>query len=192
MHQIYHTDAFILRSIAVGEANKKVWLYTEELGLVIAIVQGIRKPGSKLSYSLVDYSLARVDLVKGKNTWRLINLENKKNPLHGVLTTPLARSYVRSLGFVERLYLGEDQPSSDIFEHLLECANIVEKNDIDSLVFDTLSLWKIIALLGYIAPDEDTQHIVDQPLSVTIGEYKKENMKPFIKEVHDALQNSHL
>ena len=54
MHPIYHTKAVILRSQPVGEANKRYWLFTEELGLVVAVATGVRKHASKLAGQLAE------------------------------------------------------------------------------------------------------------------------------------------
>ena len=67
MHHIYHTEAFVLGSRNVGEANKMLSLYTRELGLVYAHAQGIRLGKSKLRFGLQDFSHATVDLVQGKD-----------------------------------------------------------------------------------------------------------------------------
>ncbi len=71
MHHIYHTEAFVLGSRQFGEDSKVITLYTSSLGLVSARAQGIRKLSSKLRYTLQNYSYAKVDLVRGKEIWRI-------------------------------------------------------------------------------------------------------------------------
>jgi len=73
MHAIHHTEAIVVRSEPSGEANKRIWLFTKEFGLVIAMVQGVRKPEAKLQSHITDYSVIHADLIRGKSTWRLIS-----------------------------------------------------------------------------------------------------------------------
>ena len=42
MHHIYETNAFVLKNIPHGEADAMLTLFTEELGLIRALAQGIR------------------------------------------------------------------------------------------------------------------------------------------------------
>lgn len=55
----------------MGEASSLVFLLTEELGLVRARAQGVRKPGAKLSAALTTLAESDVTLLKGKEGWRL-------------------------------------------------------------------------------------------------------------------------
>ncbi|MEI8130779.1 MAG: recombination protein O N-terminal domain-containing protein, partial [bacterium] len=71
MHHIYHTDAFILGSYQTGEDSKIIVLYATGLGLVRAKAQGVRKLSSKLRFTLQNFSHAKVDLVRGKEIWRI-------------------------------------------------------------------------------------------------------------------------
>ncbi|MCE9517782.1 recombination protein O N-terminal domain-containing protein, partial [Candidatus Nomurabacteria bacterium] len=71
MHHIYHTKSFVIGSYNRGEANKILVLYTREMGLVRAVAQGIRLNKSKLRFGLQDFSYASVDLVRGRDIWRV-------------------------------------------------------------------------------------------------------------------------
>lgn len=55
MHPIHHTEAIIIRSEPANEANKRIWLLTREFGLLIVMVQGVRKSTAKLQSQLTDY-----------------------------------------------------------------------------------------------------------------------------------------
>ena len=71
MHHLHHTEAYVLGSSPKGEDSKLLRLYTRELGLVYAHAQGVRKLSSKLRFTLQDFSLATVDLVRGREIWRV-------------------------------------------------------------------------------------------------------------------------
>ncbi len=71
MHHIHHTNALILGSRNRGEANRVFTILTREMGLIHAVAQGVRLNKSKLRYALTDYSYAKIDLVRGKEVWRI-------------------------------------------------------------------------------------------------------------------------
>ncbi|MEK7569294.1 MAG: DNA repair protein RecO [Patescibacteria group bacterium] len=71
MHHIYHTEGIILGSRNFGEDGKYFYVFTRELGMVTARASGVRKISSKLRYILQDYSYVKIDLVQGRDFWRI-------------------------------------------------------------------------------------------------------------------------
>ena len=71
MRHKYATEAIVLGRTQLGEASSLVSLLTNELGLIRARAQGVRKPGAKLSAALTTLAESDVILVKGKEGWRL-------------------------------------------------------------------------------------------------------------------------
>ncbi len=191
MHTIYHTEAIVVRSEPSGEANKRVWLFTRELGLVIAMVQGVRKSTAKLQSHVSDYSVVMADLIKGKSTWRLISSQVIAAPVKGSTRAPTARAYVRTVTFLERFLVGEGI-HEELFEHVVEMANIIKKEHIEARFLDALSLWKMLALLGYIAIEEKDQALFSLPLSEAVDAMTESKMKELIKNATEAIISSHL
>ena len=74
MHHIYHTEGIVLESRNFGEAGKYFSIFTRDLGLVTASAQGIRKMSSKLRFVLQDFSYVKIDLVSGRNIFRVTNV----------------------------------------------------------------------------------------------------------------------
>src|SRR4051812_39847781 len=70
-HHVYTTRGIVLSLQSVKEGDKVATVLTEDLGLVRAMARGMRKPGSKLSTSLLDLSLVRISLVRGQRQWRV-------------------------------------------------------------------------------------------------------------------------
>ena len=192
MHPIYHTKAVILRSIPVGEANKRYWLFTEELGLVVANAQSVRKSTSKLAGQLVDYSFIEVDLVKGRDIWRITSATGVHNPLAYSLRSPLARPYVRTLATLERFLAGEGEEHREIFDHLEVCASLVSKGDYNPQLFDTLAIWRVLAHLGYIAVPADQTTLFTSPFETMFSIIDTKTTKEMIKQVNEAITYTHL
>jgi DNA repair protein RecO len=191
MHTVHHTEAVIIKTAPSGEANVRVWLFTREFGLVMAMVQGVRKPGAKLQSHIIDYALISSDLVKGKDVWRLISANVINNPSQGKMRDPLLRAYVRTLAMLVRFLAGEGA-HEDIFMHIKECMQTVKKGGYDAKVFDALSLWKIVTLLGYIAPSEEDKKLLTMPFEEAIMQVNEATRARFVTEVQYAMSESHL
>lgn len=186
MHTIYHTRAVILKSTPAREADKLFWLFTRELGLVVALATGIRKPESKLRAQLIDYSFVDVDLVRGKEVWRLVSGTEVDRPLRH--TSDLARPYVRLLGALERFLVDEGE-HSELFGHVEEVAELVE-GAYDPKLFDTLSLWRALAHLGYISVEDES--LFTMPLREALVRVDEETRKRLVVEVNRAISQTHL
>ena len=87
MHNIYHTEGIILESKNFGEAGRYYSIFTRELGMVYASAQGVRKMSSKLRFILQDLSYINIDLVQGKDFWRITSA-SKTNELEKINKQP--------------------------------------------------------------------------------------------------------
>jgi recombinational DNA repair protein (RecF pathway) len=190
MHTIHHTEAIVVRSEPSGEANKRVWLFTREFGLVIAMMQGVRKPTAKLQGHVTDYSLITADLIRGKSTWRLVSAGVLGVPLQGREREPLARVYVRTVSFLERFLVGEGT-HEELFAHVQALGAMIG-GPYEARVLDALSLWKVLVLLGYVAVEEDEEQLFALPLEQAILLVDEGMIKRLIKRATDAIVSSHL
>lgn len=196
MHPIHHTEAFVLKSLESGEANKRVWLFTREYGLIVATVQGVRKSGAKLRSHIIDYTFINADIVKGRDVWRLVNAQVVKNPFVGEYDKLRARSYIRALSLVERFCI-EEGPEPKLFEHLFAVMNTLSlPSNNPSLpaqagFFDTIVLWKILVLLGYLELTSDLEELFSADLHNVIDLPQSVSGR-LIKDVTDAIKRTHL
>jgi DNA repair protein RecO len=190
MHIVHHTDAFILKTTPAGEANKFVWLFTREFGLIMATVQGVRKSGAKLSMHLSEYSLASVDLVQGKDVWRLVNIVQIQNPFLGHYHGELGRSYVRTLAAVQRFCQGEER-HEELFDHLASCLNSLADN-LDAKSFDTLSLWRVMVLLGYGAVPDPYQNLLLSPFTDAVRELTPQARTQLVRDMNTVIKEGQL
>ncbi len=155
MHHIYHTESFILSSRPSGEDSKTLALYTRELGLVYARAQAVRKLSSKLRYVLQDFSRAQIDLVRGKEIWRIttavpvdVSLSITKNrEAEGVLA--------RVFALVVRLCAGED-PNAEVYACLIDMENMLlaaskETTREEFRSIEIFAVARILIALGYLS-----------------------------------------
>ncbi len=152
MHHIYHTHGFITSSRNAGEANKVFTIYTKEIGLIRATTQGVRRHSSKLRFALQDFSYARIDLVRGRDVWRVISATP-------ISSFPYARSDKYSLLLIariskllERLCDGEE-PNTQIFNDFISAGMFLDEPPISKDTIQALELYvvlRVMNVLGYI------------------------------------------
>ena len=150
-HHIYHTRAIVLSNVATGEANRFYKLLTEDLGLVGAVAQGVREGKGKLKTMLQDFSCIKVDLVRGKEVWRIISVM-EECPLRGLKEKKENMVlFARMASLVRRLVHGEGR-NDELFQDMLAVQDLLETVSIPpNLVsaFETLSALRVLVWLGY-------------------------------------------
>ncbi|MDE2030865.1 MAG: DNA repair protein RecO [Patescibacteria group bacterium] len=194
MHHIYHTHGFIVSSRNIGEANKMLSIYTKEMGLIHASCQGIRLHKSKLRFALQDFSYAKIDLVRGREIWRVTSATN-------ITSFPYARSNLQSMlliarvsKLIERLCDGEEE-SGKIFDDLIQALYMLDDMSLSDSTREALELHLVLRTmnsLGYIG--EST--MLSQYLSTPFDKIKIENLlnerRSIISHINKALNESQL
>ncbi len=191
MHSIHHTEAFVVKSEPHGEANRRLWLFTDAFGLVVATVQGVRKPGAKLAMHTSDYSFISADLVKGKEVWWLTSASGITNPFIGRGTDERGRAFVRMLSVVDRFCQGEEA-HSELFAHLCEGLHTLTAEELNARSFDTLCVWKAMVLLGYGTVSESQRRLFELPLLEAALRLDERERKVLIQETTAVIKESQL
>ncbi len=182
MHHIHHTHGFILGSVSHGEANKTLVIYTRELGLVRARAQGIRLAKSKLRFGLQDFSYARIDLVRGKDVWRVASAST-------IDSFPFARSNKKALLLIaqiskllERLCAGEEA-NSRVFDESIQAFYLLDTPEISRETCESIEMYLVLRIvhnLGYVGDSE--------LLSKYLGdEFKEEQITSILSERQNIL-----
>ena len=194
MHHIYHTHGFILSSRNSGEANKVFAIYTREMGLVRATSQGVRLAKSKLRFALQDFSYAKIDLVRGKEIWRVTSATN-------ITSFPYARSDRQSLlliarigKLIERLCDGEEE-SGKIFDEFIQALYLLDDSTILSTTREALELHLVLRImnsLGYIGDSEILYQYLSTPFNQIEIETLLKKRQSIISHINKALNESQL
>jgi len=79
MYHKHNTEGIIIGENERGEASKNVAIFTREFGLIYASVQNGRALASKLRYGVQNFSEGSFVLVHGRNSWKLVGAESKRN-----------------------------------------------------------------------------------------------------------------
>ena len=210
MHHIYTTKAIIIKSVPIGEANKYYFLLTEDLGFIKASAQGVRLDKSKLKGHLQDFCLVSVSLVKGKNIWRITNVEtieqgNFIKDINGSasFTTSRLIAVKNIFSLLLRLLHGEEKNEAlfhcvESFYNFLKTleARPQEYTNIKNL--ETITVLRILYHLGYfsekpgLSKDNLSDFVKDSELSTEILSSFKDKQKSAILDINKALKETHL
>jgi DNA repair protein RecO (recombination protein O) len=194
MHHIYHTHGFIVSSRNSGEANKMLTIYTREMGLVHAACQGVRLSKSKLRFALQDFSYVKVDLVRGKEIWRVTSASN-------IASFPFARKDKQSLlliarisKLIERLCDGEE-PSIPIFDDFIQALYLLDDDGVNNREREALELHVVLRImntLGYIGESELLADYLSTPFDKIEIESLLKERQSIISHINKALNESQL
>ncbi len=193
MHHIYHTEGIILGSRNFGEAGKYYSIFTRDLGMVYASASGVRKMSSKLRFVLQDFAYLKIDLVQGKDFWRLTNASKTntleqitKNPIHFKVFANIARLLKRLLAGVE--------PNEILFADLLHSLSVLEKAETKEKIenIEAIMVLRIVHNLGYIGGNEVLETFIKSPFEENIIFQASKKRKVILSEINKALRETHL
>ncbi|MCX6786276.1 MAG: recombination protein O N-terminal domain-containing protein [Candidatus Kaiserbacteria bacterium] len=145
MRHKYETRGIVLSRTPAGEMNAIVTVLTQDIGLVRARAQGVRRPGAKLAHALTTFSESELILVRGKENWRVAGAVLKENWFLRIRNTAPRERAARVSGLLLRLVAGETN-DSDLF--------LIMRGFFESLATlheDTHEAVEILAVLRFLA-----------------------------------------
>ncbi len=206
-HHIYQTKAFIIDSVDVGEANKLLTIFTDDLGLIHVSAQGVRIMKSKLRQSIQDLSYSKIALVRGKEYWRLTSAEKLISLYDKRVHLQVRKVIAQALQFVKRLTAGEAK-HDELFDMLSKLFSFCFENSKQLAahesaqargVMQALRLvidFRVLESLGYGSDDADFNDIRDMfdwnmPMLEKLAT-DEERMKKMEMHINRAIVSSHL
>jgi recombinational DNA repair protein (RecF pathway) len=160
--------------------------------MIYASAQGIRKISSKLRFILQDFSYLKIDLIKGKDFWRITSA-SKTNKLEELIRPEIFGVCVNISKLLKRLLAGED-PNKELFIDLLDGLAILEKAEtIDEIRnIEAVIVLRILNNLGYIGGNETLKDFIRSPFEKElIFEVSKSRTK-ILDQINKALRETHL
>ncbi len=194
MHHIYHTRGLILGSVSTGESNRFYKIFTEELGLVGASAQSVREEKSKLRYVLQDFSWITIDLVRGREVWRITSAGDGITP--SVINSEHVhfKLFARMCSLVLRLVHGEGR-EDNLFQDLIVVTEFLRKESLPArleLAFEAIVALRILAHLGYLDPAKYEDFLHPAHLSVNLVEEFEKIRISALPSINEALRESQL
>lgn len=190
MYRIYETEGIIISSRDKGETSRDFKILTREFGVIFASAQGIRRFNSKLKSFLIPFQPARFFLVRGKETWRVVNVLEGEHIRLGVHE----RVYiVRPLSLISKLVHGEE--SDSILYSIIESlyTSLATTPPAERGLAEELASLRIVFILGYVqvpASFGDIVHLSDFSSDTLLRFAPKR--RDAIVLVNEALRVSHL
>lgn len=193
MHHIYHTEGLILGSRNFGETGRYYYIFTRNLGMLYASAQGVRKISSKLRFVLQDFSYIKIDLVRGKDFWRITSA-SKTNKLENISKNPETLKIFTNISrLLRRLLAGEDS-NEELFKDLIRGLGVLEKseNKDNFSNIEAVMVLRILNNLGYIGENEALRKLIQSPFEENlIFEVSKSRLK-VLAHINKALGETHL
>ncbi|MDO8659991.1 MAG: DNA repair protein RecO [Candidatus Parcubacteria bacterium] len=193
MHHIYHTEGIILSSRSFGETGKYYSIFTRDLGMISATAQGVRKMSSKLRFVLQDFSYLKIDLVSGKNIFR-ITTASKTNKLEQIIKQPENFKVFANIARLLKRLLAGIEPNEVLFDDLINGLSILEKakSKTDLHNIEIILVLRILNNLGYIGADDILQNLIKSPFEENLIFEVSKSRTQALREINKALKETHL
>jgi recombinational DNA repair protein (RecF pathway) len=162
--------------------------------MIRATVTGIRDIKSKLRHGLVDYSLVKVSLVKGKEVWRIVNVATQGNYYYEFRKDPERTQMLAKVMLILRRFLSGEEKNAELYDAVEEMFDMMAKVSISHLpAVEYIGILRIMHLLGYVGEVVEMQTFLDPHNwneEVLLSAIAKKTA--LIKEINRALKESHL
>jgi DNA repair protein RecO (recombination protein O) len=192
MYEIYKTPALILDVKNLKEANRMYWLFTRDYGLVLASAQGVRKVASKLNSFLQQYDFVDIELIKGREFWRVTNASSPAGFDFGGLGRKKQSSVARMTLLLKKLFVGEEA-HSELFEQVNDSFLALQNADKENIEnVETMMVLKILHHLGYWEEQIEHYPLHLSPITAESLQTVQENKKDLVKKINASLRQTHL
>ncbi|OGI94766.1 DNA repair protein RecO [Candidatus Nomurabacteria bacterium RIFCSPLOWO2_01_FULL_40_18] len=192
MHHIYHTEGIILDSRSFGEAGKHYSIFTRDLGMITASAQGVRKMSSKLRFILQDFAYLKIDLVAGKNIFRVTSA-SKTNQLEHLTRKPETFEVFANVARLLKRLLAGVEPNEALFVDLLGGLSILEKSETKDLRnIEAIIVLRLLNNLGYIGENDLLQDLIKSPFEEDLIFKVTKSRTHVLQQINKALKETHL
>lgn len=197
MYHTYNTEAFVLGGLPAGESSRFMYLFTRDLGLVGARAQNVRGVASKLRYSLADLSHSSVSLVRGKNSWRLVNAAPQKNFFALFREYPEALELTARILATVRMLVAGEEANPQLYTILTAAFSFLEINPTlahNLKNFETIVMLRILDNLGYFGSHDSLGEFVHEPTawSLELLAAMEPKRRAAVITINNALKMSNL
>lgn len=201
MHHIYHTEGIILGSNNFGESGKYYYIFTRDLGMIYASASGVRKMSSKLRFVLQDFAYVKIDLVQGRNIFRVTSA-GKTNVFEQITKQPETFKVIVNIAHLLKRLLAGVEPNTTLFTDLLHGLSVLEKisakggpalgwkRDLQNA--EMVIVLRILNNLGYIGENAILKNLVRSPFEDSIIFEVSKSRNHVLSQINKALKETHL
>ncbi len=188
-HAVYQTQAVVLRSKNMRESNKILTLYTQSFGLIYATLQSVREGKSKMKYHTQLHSLIIVDLVRGRDIWRIVGVHEQYSSF-SFLGTPWYSMIDRISSITLRLCKGEE-PEPQLWRDYEQLHRYIHDQNRYHASIEQLYVIRILYVLGYW-DGEESFLLEENPLRESILLSVEQEIQRLNYQINTSLQETQL
>jgi recombinational DNA repair protein (RecF pathway) len=176
-----------------GEAGKYYYIFTRDLGMLYASAAGVRKMSSKLRFVLQDFAYVKIDLVEGRDFWRITSA-SKTNTLECITQNPSALRVFSNIARLLKRLLPGTLPNAPLFADVLHGLSVLETIRGASDLRDTemIMVLRILNNLGYIGENPALQNFIRSPFEESVIFEVSESRRHVLDQINKALKETHL
>ena len=194
MYTIHQTKGVVLDGVNIAEASRYLHIFTRDFGLIGASAQGLRELKSKLRYSLQDFTYGHLELVRGKNGWRVTSAEAIED-----LSSSHERSgfevVARLCSLLRRLLTGEEK-NDRLFDDIVAVFTVIKNSKLSKKQISNLEVVAVMRTLnhlGYWGDSRISPFFLEHDISDTNLLEKFDKTKSLaIREINKSLQETQL
>ncbi|MCI5108887.1 MAG: DNA repair protein RecO [Candidatus Pacebacteria bacterium] len=195
-YHTYKTEGIVLSIKESGEASSYITVFTKELGLIKANVQGTRLLKSKLKYAIQKYNVSKMSFVYGKSNWKLTGAVPLYNIYYELKDSKQKLEIVaNTFSLLLKLLAGEDK-NEELFNLISGGIDFIKTNNLSKeeiSYFEFLFVLRILSNLGYISTSNKLESLAfgsgwNSEIVKELSEYKKEA----VEAINRALLESQL
>lgn len=187
------TRAVVVARAQSGEGSARVFLYSEEFGLVGALAKSAREERSQLRPHLQVGTYGSYTVVKGSYGWRITGAIDTVNTYFSLANNePAQRAHARILSVVRQLVHGEEK-NHDLFETLWNFTEALPRIKQEHLKIGEYSAaLRMLFALGYVAEARDLPALSEHRFTEEALEALIPHERALVKTINDALLASNL
>lgn len=202
MHKIYNTEGIILSTGDIGEANKFITIFSEQYGLISATAQSVREIKSKLKHGLQKFTVANISMVRGREVWRITNVEYKQNLYYELKEDKIKlKAMISILVLIQKLLAGEKY-NERLYKIIRKSISFLKKNDLtkeEISDFENIVIIRVLHNLGYFDENKKVGGSGVYKIIMSTSSWNKELLGDIrslngeiIKDINESLAHTHL
>jgi DNA repair protein RecO len=188
----YTTNALVCGTFDRNTADRSYLLFTREAGMLYADARSAREERSRQRYSLQDFTLVRVSLVKGKGGWKVGSIQALQNFYHEATDQAARGSVVSVFRLLRRFFKGEE-PAPELFDYIVQAVEKLAIKQPERTFLQMLIQVHILAELGYVDNQLLPSTLQNRTLaSLDTSNYSEADERTIEKLYTQAVSASHL
>lgn len=188
MYHKHHTKGIVVCALNEGDDSRRIWIFTEDFGLVSAKAQGVRKSISRLRLGTQDLSSGTFSLIKGKMGWKIVSVNIENNFYEDLRFSKNRLSIATNiLNFINK-NIGIEEENGILFKMVLNFLTLLKTVDEKKVpIAECLIMLRIIHNLGFLKNDPELSLYLPTSL---MSEDELETIAPKKKRIVQLINDS--